>query len=262
MFADLDELVFTGNAPTFSSNTFTGDTLEVYYPAGDESWNSEVMQQYGGTVTWIPYGEVNPDAPQIMVQSNTASCGSTVTLDVEIANNPGFSVLNVAFQYDTENLTLTQIENLLTSMTMTSGSTVVWDAADDYTEDGTLCRLTFEVAEDAPEGAYEIQVLFLSASNSDFEEITMQGVSGTLEVCNILYGDVNGDGKIASVDLAMLRKYLASVDPITGESTIAVKAGADCNGDGKITSVDLAMLRKYLASVDPITGESTVVMGP
>ena len=77
----------------------------------------------------------------------------------------------------------------------------------------------------------------------------MDGVSGILEVRDILYGDVNGDGKIASVDLAMLRKYIASVDPITGVSTVAVKAGADCNGDGKVNSVDLAMLPIFVFCV-------------
>lgn len=215
-----------------------------------------------GTVTVKEAEEVDPDAPKIVIESKTASCGTTVTLDVQIVNNPGFSVLNVAFLYDTEYLTLCGIENHLSAMTMTQGATVVWDAAENYTGNGVLCTLTFEIAENAPEGAYEIQVLFISASNSDFEEVTMDGVSGILEVRDILYGDVNGDGKIASVDLAMLRKYIASVDPITGVSTVAVKAGADCNGDGKINSVDLAMLRRYLASVDPITGESPIILGP
>ena len=213
------------------------------------------------TVT-VEQKEVDPNGPKIVVASKTVSCGGTVTLDVDITNNPGFSVLNVAFLYNKEYLTLTKIENLLTSMTMTQDSTVVWDATDNHTGDGTICRLTFEVSKDAPEGDYEIQVLFISASNDDFEEVAMTGVSGTLKVSAVIYGDVNGDGKIASVDLAMLRKYIASVDPITGESGVAIKPGADCNGDGKVNSIDLAMLRKYLASIDPITGESTVKMGP
>lgn len=238
--------------------TVSYDPEEIYNK--DETNVAFTITQ--GAVTVEEAEEVDPNAVQIVVDSETASCGSTVEIDVEIVNNPGFSVLNVAFIYDTEYLTLLEVENHLSSMTMTSDSTVVWDAVENYTGNGVLCTLKFEIAEDAPDGEYEIQVIFISASNDEFEELNMSGVSGTLEICNILYGDVNGDGKIASVDLAMLRKYLASVDPITGTSSIAVKAGADCNGDGKITSVDLAMLRKYLASVDPITGESTVILGP
>lgn len=249
-----------------STKTFTdGFTIGTFdsSTAGEKT----VTVSYGGktasfTVTVEKAEEPKPSAAQLVVGSATATVGSAVELDVSIANNPGFSVLNVAFVYDTQYLTLTEVENQLSSMTMTSDTTVVWDAVENYSEDGKLCTLKFEIAEDAPDGEYEIRVLFISASNEVFEELEMSGVSGTLEIRNILYGDANGDGKISSVDLAMLRKYIASVNPLTGESNIAVKAGADCNGDGKIASVDLAMLRKYLASLNPITGESTVVLGP
>ena len=78
----------------------------------------------------------------------------------------------------------------------------------------------------------------------------------------VIYGDINGDGKINTVDLAMLRKYLANRNPATGESSVSVGAGADVNGDGKINTVDLAMLRKHLADRDPVTGESSVILGP
>lgn len=235
----------------FDSATAGTKTVTVRYEGKTTTFTVTVKQT-----------EVDPNAPQIIVASKTVSHGGTITLDVDIANNPGFSALNVAFLYNEEYLTLTKIENLLTSMIMTQESTVVWDATADHTGDGTICRLTFEVSEDTPEGDYEIRVLFLSASNSDFEEVIMTGVSGTLKVSAVIYGDVNGDGKIASVDLAMLRKYIASADPITGESSVAIGPGADCNGDGKVNSIDLAMLRKYLACLDPITGESTVKMGP
>ena len=229
-------------------------------------------EQYRCVITDVGGSEVITNSVRVILRSEpscaisvsnaSAIAGSTVTLDVDISNNPGFSVLNVAFLYNKDYLTLTNVENLLTSMTMTRETTVVWDSANDYTGNGTICRLTFDVAENTPEGDYEIQVLFLSASNMDFEEVNMVGVSGKLQVSAVVYGDVNGDGKISSVDLAMLRRYIACIDPITGESTVAVKAGADCNGNGKVDSIDLAMLRRYLACVDPITGESTVTMGP
>lgn len=234
----------------FDSSTVGSQTVTVSY--GEQST----------TFTVTVKAAVSETDPQIVVGSQKVQRGGTVSLDVSIANNPGFCALNIAFIYDNNYLTLTGIENKLPSMVMTTGTSVVWDATEDYTSDGAIATLTFEVAEDAPEGNYEIQVIFWDASNENFETVSMSGVSGVLQVISFVYGDANGDGQITTVDLAMLRKYLASKDPITGESTVAVQPGADCNGDGTVSTVDLAMLRKYLASKDPITGESSVVLGP
>mgnify|MGYP002420787887 FL=1 len=79
---------------------------------------------------------------------------------------------------------------------------------------------------------------------------------------NIVYGDVNGDGKVNGRDAVKLSKYLAAYDESTGESSVTVSPGADVNGDGKINGRDLVKLRKYLANYDESTGESTIVLGP
>ena len=212
------------------------------------------------TIHYVPVYDEN--SPMISVESVKANAGEEFRVSVNLENNPGFCALNIAFIYDANYLTLTTIENKATSMVMTSDTAVVWDAAEDYLSDGQLATLTFAVSEDAPDGNYEIQIIFMGASNSNFEEVNMLGVSGTISVSSMVYGDANGDKQITTVDLAMIRKYLASKDPITGESSIAVQGGADCNGDSAVGTVDLAMIRKYLASKDPITGESSIVLGP
>ncbi|WP_265444666.1 cellulase family glycosylhydrolase [Acetivibrio straminisolvens] len=56
----------------------------------------------------------------------------------------------------------------------------------------------------------------------------------------ILYGDVNGDGKVNSSDVAMLRRYLIGlVNEINEEA-------ADVNLSGAINSTDLTILKRYL----------------
>ena len=49
------EITFTGNAPAFDQATFTSITATAYYPAGNATWTKEVMQDYGGNITWKPY---------------------------------------------------------------------------------------------------------------------------------------------------------------------------------------------------------------
>ncbi|TYQ15398.1 UNVERIFIED_CONTAM: hypothetical protein Cloal_1845 [Acetivibrio alkalicellulosi] len=58
----------------------------------------------------------------------------------------------------------------------------------------------------------------------------------------ILYGDLNGDGKINSIDYVLLRRYLLE---IIDSFPVAIEA-ADLNGDGKVNSTDLVILRRYL----------------
>ena len=47
----LKEVIFTGSAPTFGTNIFNNTTVRCLHPA---SWDSTVLQNYGGTVTWLP----------------------------------------------------------------------------------------------------------------------------------------------------------------------------------------------------------------
>ncbi len=58
----------------------------------------------------------------------------------------------------------------------------------------------------------------------------------------LIYGDINGDGKIGIADFAKLRQELLKGNLITGIYTQA----ADVNYDGKIGIADFAKLRQYL----------------
>ena len=57
--SSLSRIQFSGNAPEFVSgewsNIFYNVTATAYYPAGNPTWTSDVMQNYGGTITWVPY---------------------------------------------------------------------------------------------------------------------------------------------------------------------------------------------------------------
>mgnify|MGYP003294396081 CR=1 FL=1 len=55
----LKALAFRGDAPAFHEFAFEETTVTCYYPADNATWTEEVRQNYGGTITWIPY-EVLP----------------------------------------------------------------------------------------------------------------------------------------------------------------------------------------------------------
>ena len=58
----------------------------------------------------------------------------------------------------------------------------------------------------------------------------------------LLYGDVNGDGKVSTIDLRMIQKHILETAAIEGLPLTA----ADVNGDGKVSTIDLRMIQKHI----------------
>lgn len=58
----------------------------------------------------------------------------------------------------------------------------------------------------------------------------------------VVCGDINGDGKYNSLDLAYMTSHVLGKNTLTGSALDA----ADISGDGKINSLDLAYLTSYL----------------
>lgn len=61
----------------------------------------------------------------------------------------------------------------------------------------------------------------------------------------VIYGDVNGDGKVSSFDLRVAQKHILTIDPIDGYYLIA----ADSNKDGNLTSYDLRVTQKFILKI-------------
>ena len=80
--------------------------------------------------------------------------------------------------------------------------------------------------------------------------ITALPVTTFTKTNDILYGDVNGDGKVNLVDILTLKRYIAEENPAGFQMT-----NADVNVDKKADIQDLLMLKKYLA-------EWEITLGP
>lgn len=186
--------------------------------------------------------------PELTIMDSTAYLGETVRVDLKIDNNIGFAALQLGVIYDSKYFTLVDVESCMPDFYVTVGNSIVFDSIANYSEDGVIATLIFKVAENAPVGDYGFQLRFMSASNENFEVVQMITYGGTITVESAISGDANGDGKVDTIDLVMLRKYLANMDPETMTSDIDVKKGADANGDGIVDAIDLAFVRKLLAS--------------
>lgn len=61
----------------------------------------------------------------------------------------------------------------------------------------------------------------------------------------VIYGDVNGDGKITSFDLRVAQKHILKIASLDGYYLNA----ADSNKDGNLTSFDLRVTQKYILKI-------------
>lgn len=64
----------------------------------------------------------------------------------------------------------------------------------------------------------------------------------------VMYGDINGDGKISNVDLVLLQKQILGIEELKEERLLA----ADVNRDGSISNMDLVMLQKHILNIEQI----------
>ena len=70
-----------------------------------------------------------------------------------------------------------------------------------------------------------------------------------LEYTIILYGDVNGDGKITSVDLLVLQRHILEIEPL---EEIYTKAANIRKTASKPTSVDLLLIQRHILGLQII----------
>ena len=61
----------------------------------------------------------------------------------------------------------------------------------------------------------------------------------------VIYGDVNGDGKVSSLDLRVAQKHILKIASIDGYYLTA----ADSSKDGALTSLDLRVTQKYILKI-------------
>ena len=65
----------------------------------------------------------------------------------------------------------------------------------------------------------------------------------------LIYGDINGDGKVNSTDITILKRYILKLSPITGKFLDA----CDVNRDGKFNSTDYTIIKRYILKLQEIS---------
>ena len=129
----------------------------------------------------------------IVVESTSAKPGETITVNVDIANNPGVAGAKLELTYDSKLTLISAVEgDVFTSLDYTppyaleNSCSFNWDSLDAVASaDGTVLTLTFTVSESATEGdKLNVSVSYVQGDiyNTNLEDLTFDVIGGTITV--------------------------------------------------------------------------------
>lgn len=125
----------------------------------------------------------------------------------------------------------------------------------DITDNGILLKMELQVPEDAFEEFVNVNIVSLYLNEIEFEgAITNGGINVVNGLEPPLYGDVNGDSLINSVDAAWILDHMAGIR----ELNPAESSRADVTWNNSISAMDAAAVLMYEAGVIddlPVTGD-------
>lgn len=253
--SDGDSNWWDGNYGYYISLTYLGAVLPTEAPTEEPTTApTEPATEVPTETTTEP--TVDPEAPQLTVSEKTAIIGLNVSVDIAIENNPGIVGMTLDVGYDSDALTLTEVKDggILGTNThkpeLTSPYTLSWSndtASSNITANGVIATLVFKVSDDAELGNYPITLSYdydnYDIYDVDINKVKFETVNGVVSVKDVLYGDVNGDGRVNNIDRVHLTRYLAK----WADYQEINLANADVNDDGKVNNIDKVVLTRHLA---------------
>lgn len=245
-----DNITSTAGNKTISVNYFYNNksVSTSFYVTVLEA---ELTSPTNPTNPTTPTNPLNPEDAAFVVSRISEKSGATVNVDVSIQNNPGITALKISLSYPTDELTLKNVEykslfssHATGSNKMNSPFTISWfsNSSSNESANGVLATLTFEIANDAADGTYPVELSYDpdDVFNSQFDNVEFAISNGAVIVANSIPGDTNGDKKVNMKDIVFLQQYLNGWNV-----TIDTKA-ADVNGDGKVNMKDIVFLQQYM----------------
>lgn len=204
------------------------------------------------------YGSKGYETPNSFSMPDTAVMhGGTVTIPVAMENNcaiAGFQTdmyLPQGFSVKKENgdymvslsgrkandhiIMANEIENGVVRILSYSPSLKTYDG-----EDGDLFYITIQAPENG-DGVYPILLKNTLLTNSNEEEITVNGTTCNLTVYPYILGDVNNSGSVTITDVVITARYILRYNP-----TPFVFGAADLNFDGNISITDVIKISRIV----------------
>ena len=197
--------------------------------------------------------------PVVSVEKTWATVGQTVEIDLSIANNPGIigGIFTVSWAEGLELLSaksadaFEELNYQKPSNYNNKGTNFIW-YGDSVSEvlDGVFLSLTFAVGDDVvADQNLEINVMARDVLDFNKNALSVECISGGVQVIDYMPGDVTEDGVVDMFDITYLAQYISdncTTNPDGFNVTINDSA-ANVDDNGKIDMLDLILICQYVS---------------
>lgn len=241
--ASLSEITFEGSAPAIAETSFYEVTAVAYYPASDSSWTSDVMLDYGGTLTWTAYGAAADDTASDDTSSDddAADTGSDDAAEPEEPSNDTGTSDDAADDAGTSGDAAGDTE--------TSDETADTGTSDDSAADETAA---LDIIDDETSAEYTLgsggsAVIAVDADIADFVSVAVDGT--------VLTADTDYTVTEGSTIVTFTESYLESLAAGTYAVVITFTTGT---AEATLTIAEAAEETDDSDSSSPTTGDTNM----
>ncbi len=233
----LKSVIFKGDAPEFKTSsgttyyTFISVVATCYYPTNNATWTEDVMQNYGGKLTWVSL-EMGNEAGGLpgegSEEENTGESESDGTSTGDSSGNDGNTLVNIS----------------ISNVGESESGAVIIPPTDGWKIGTNTFTVTCEnvciavVSQDGGESYTKV----IAVEAEEGHTFTIENMTADTLVSILVLGDVNGDGKVTNADSIKLTAVILGKTNIDTLSAMA----SDVNNSGEITTADLTKLKAVI----------------
>ena len=224
----------------------------------DLDLNSISCNGYTTSISLISDPSYIGDAPAMVLEASYDEDAEQVTLVIRLDADSHLGAGDFVLEFDENYLTFASAQKGFTPSFFNINDKQTAEgilkfsiiSMTDIVEEETVLTVTFDVHGVKREQQVQFTITGGALTDAMTDPIAMNFVDTTVVLaCKYISGDLNGDGKINSLDGLMLMRYLNG-----WTVNIASPEAMDVNGDGKVNSLDGLILMRYLNGWDITLG--------
>lgn len=203
----LKTVTFRWALPTLGEETFYRQNITCYYPSNNPEWTADVLQNYGGTITWVGQEMEEPEASDA-IEITVNNVGAAASGAVITAPEEGWKAGSNTFTVSCPNPCVVAVSydggETYTRLTAVAQGDAYSFTVEDMTADTILAVARFGDVD----GNGKLTNLDAARCRSGYLRFL------ELDGLQQLFADANGDGKLTNLDAARLRSmYLRYIAP-------------------------------------------------